>query len=69
MDCLGDEGRLDLRFGTTEAFNYAKTEWDYVNKAEDRQFVFIANNDGCGPDDQRQAYMLVLLLFSTMSGV
>lgn len=57
MDCQNDEGTLNLTFDSADAFEYAKEQWLYVNKAEDGNFMLIANNDGCGSKDQRQAYM------------
>ena len=57
VNCRDEEGTLALTFGSTEAFNYAKKQWDYVNKAKDGRFLLITNHDGCGPDDQRQSYM------------
>lgn len=57
VDCQNDEGMLDLVFDSTDAFEYAKEQWCYVNKADDGKFMLIANNDGCGSKDQRQAYM------------
>ena len=66
VNCRDDEGVLALTFGSTDAFNYAEEQWGYVNKADDGQFLLIANNDGCGPDDQRQAYMSVYCVFSTI---
>ena len=57
VDCRDDEGTLALAFGSAEAFDYAKEQWDYVNKGDDGRFLLIANHDGCGADYQRQSYM------------
>ena len=57
VDCRGDEGALALTFGTKEAFEYAKEQWDYVNDVDEGNFLLIANNDGCGPHNQRQGYV------------
>lgn len=59
VKCRDDEGTLSLTFGSRDAFDYARKQWGYVNKADDGQFLFITNKDGCGPDDQRQAYASV----------
>ena len=59
IDCKDDEGTLDLVFGKKDAFDYAKEQWGYVNDADEGRFLLIANNDGCGTDEQRQPYMYV----------
>lgn len=59
VKCQDDNGTLSLMFGSTDAFDYANNQWAYVNEADDGNFLFIANKDGCGPDDQRQLYMSV----------
>ena len=61
VDCRDNEGRLDLKFNSTDAFDHAKKQWAYVNEKEHDNFLLIANHDNCGSDDQRQGYMLVLL--------
>ena len=66
VDCQGDEGTLALTFGTKEAFDYAKEQWDYVNKADDGNFLLLANNNGCGSENQRQGYVLVFFGFSVI---
>ena len=66
VNCRDDEGILVLTFGSTDALDYAEEQWGYVNKADDGRFLLIANHDGCGPDDQRQAYMSVYCVFSTI---
>ena len=60
VKCQDDKGTLSLTFDSTDAFDYAKNQWGYVNEADDGKFLFIANKDGCGPDDQRQPYMSVI---------
>ena len=57
MDCHDDEAKLALTFDSTDAFEHAKEQWSYVNKDEDGRFMLVANSDGCGSKDQRQAYM------------
>ncbi len=59
VDCRDNEGKLDLKFGSTDAFDHAKKQWAYVNEEENGNFLLIANHDNCGSDDQRQGYMLV----------
>ena len=57
VDCRDDEETLALTFGSTDAFNYAKTQWNYVNQADESRLLLIANHDGCGADGQRQGYV------------
>ena len=56
VDCQGDDGTISLTFSSQPAFEYALHEWTFINKADNGTFLLIANHDGCGPDDERQAY-------------
>ena len=58
VDCKGDDGSMSLTFKSQEAFNYALQTWSYINENDDDRFLLIANHDGCGPDDQRQPYLI-----------
>ncbi|ODH50984.1 hypothetical protein GX48_02945 [Paracoccidioides brasiliensis] len=58
VDCDGNDGRISLTFQSTDAFNYAIKSWSYINEVTDRQFLMIANHDGCGPADERQSYRI-----------
>lgn len=58
VDCDGDDGTMSLTFNSQDAFNYALQEWNYVNQNDDGQFLLIANHEGCGPDDERQPYLI-----------
>ncbi|KAF6235168.1 hypothetical protein HO173_006797 [Letharia columbiana] len=58
VDCRDDEGVLSLMFGSSDAFEYAREKWGYVNKVDDGKFLLIANKDGCGPGGQRQPYVI-----------
>ena len=59
VDCKGDDGSMSLTFKSKDAFEQALKKWDFINKGEDKNFLLIANHDGCGPDDERQPYRLV----------
>jgi hypothetical protein len=56
VDCEGDDGEMALTFKSREAFDYAHEQWDFINERTEYAFLLIANHDGCGPDQQRQAY-------------
>lgn len=56
VDCKGDDGAMSLTFKSKEAYEYALKAWQYINEDEHKQFLLIANHDGCGPDDERQPY-------------
>ncbi|KAL8957357.1 MAG: hypothetical protein Q9183_006083, partial [Haloplaca sp. 2 TL-2023] len=56
VDCKGDDGAMSLTFKSREAYAYALKTWQYINEDDDKQFLLIANHDGCGPDDERQPY-------------
>lgn len=57
VDCNGKDGRLSITFQDKQAFEYAIGKWSYINEDADTQFILITNHDGCGPDEERQAYM------------
>jgi hypothetical protein len=57
IDCNGDDGELSLTFKDKDALAYALKQWSWINEKETYRFVLIANHKGCGPDDERQAYM------------
>ncbi|KAL9595556.1 MAG: hypothetical protein Q9219_006376 [cf. Caloplaca sp. 3 TL-2023] len=56
VDCKGDDGAMSLTFKSRDAYDYAMDVWQYINEDDDKQFLLIANHDGCGPDDERQPY-------------
>ncbi|MCJ1470173.1 hypothetical protein MMC07_008818 [Pseudocyphellaria aurata] len=58
VDCKGDNGSMSLTFKSEQAFDQALNKWNFINKAEQEQFLLIANHDGCGPDDERQPYRI-----------
>ncbi|KAL8941040.1 MAG: hypothetical protein Q9216_002487 [Gyalolechia sp. 2 TL-2023] len=58
VDCNGDDGLMSLTFKSQEAFQRALDTWSFINKAQEKQFLLIANHDGCGPQDERQAYRI-----------
>ena len=60
LDCRDEEGRLDLKWGSGDAFEVARSQWGYINRDEEGRFLVIANQDGCGESGQRQGYVLVL---------
>jgi hypothetical protein len=60
VDCKGDDGEMALTFKSQEAFEYALGQWDFINEKTEYAFLMIANHDGCGPDEQRQAYKYAL---------
>ena len=59
LDCNADDGLLALTFKSKDAFDQALQKWSFINQREDKNLIFIANHDGCGPDDERQPYQLV----------
>ncbi|KAG8530110.1 uncharacterized protein KY384_005592 [Bacidia gigantensis] len=58
VDCQGNDGTLSLTFKSQDAFNYALKTWSTINDHEDHRFLMIANHAGCGPDDERQPYII-----------
>jgi len=56
VDCKGDDGEMALTFKSQDAFDYAHEKWAFINEKPEYSFLLIANHDGCGPDDERQAY-------------
>ena len=58
VDCKGDDGSMSLTFKTEAAFQHALKTWGFINESKEKQFLLIANHDGCGPDDERQPYLI-----------
>ena len=58
VDCHGDDGQMSLTFASQEAFDYALRTWSNINEHKDDKFLLIANHAGCGPDDERQPYII-----------
>ncbi|KAL8680964.1 MAG: hypothetical protein Q9186_002864 [Xanthomendoza sp. 1 TL-2023] len=56
VDCKGDDGEMSLTFSSKGAYEYALKIWGYINEDDDKQFLLVANHDGCGPSDERQPY-------------
>ncbi|KAF6217447.1 hypothetical protein HO133_006917 [Letharia lupina] len=58
IDCWGDDGTMSLTFNSTQAYEYALQAWGFVNANANGKFLLIANHAGCGPDEERQAYII-----------
>ncbi|KAI4116400.1 MAG: hypothetical protein LQ338_007720 [Usnochroma carphineum] len=58
VDCNDDDGTMSLTFKSQEAFKHALDTWSFINQAQEKQFLLIANHDGCGPQDERQPYLI-----------
>lgn len=56
VGCRGDDGEMSLTFKSRKAYAYALKTWRYINEDDKKQFLLIANHDGCGLDKQRQPY-------------
>ncbi len=56
VDCKGDDGAMSLTFKLGDVYTYALKTWQYINEDDDKQFLLIANHDGCGLNDQEQPY-------------
>ena len=57
IDCQGDDGLMSLTFKSHRTYQYALRAWGFINAKADDKFLLIANHPGCGPDEERQAYM------------
>ncbi|KAI4139285.1 MAG: hypothetical protein LQ341_004273 [Variospora aurantia] len=58
VDCNGDDGTMSLTFKSQDAFKHAMNNWAFINQAEEKKFLLIANHDGCGPQYERQPYLI-----------
>lgn len=56
VDCDGDDGQLSITFTNKNAFEYALDKWSFIHEDDEKEFLLIANHDGCGPQGERQAY-------------
>jgi hypothetical protein len=59
VSCNDDDGELSLTFVSQDTFDYAKNAWGWVNDRDEREFLLIANSEGCGKDAERSPYMFV----------
>lgn len=58
VDCQVDEGRLVLKWGGKEAWEYARGVWGEVVKRDGGgKFLLVVWREGCGAGGQRQAYV------------
>ena len=65
VDCNGDDGTMSLTFNSLNTFKYALQSWSYINDNDNGEFLLIANHEGCGPDDQRQPYLISKIIEDT----
>src|SRR5262245_5974025 len=50
--------RMVLSFTSKENFEYAIRAWNWVNENETHAFIMIADDPGCGDDDDRAPYLI-----------
>ncbi|KAI9808790.1 MAG: hypothetical protein M1825_003943 [Sarcosagium campestre] len=58
VDCQGEDKLLSLTFKTRSAFDFAMSDWTKINDDNEKSFILVTNHEGCGPDLQRQAYII-----------
>ncbi|KAF8250476.1 hypothetical protein K440DRAFT_164112 [Wilcoxina mikolae CBS 423.85] len=57
VDCSAEgDGELGVTWKDDEAYKRALKSWDWINEDKELQFLMIMNHDGCGPDNERNAY-------------
>jgi hypothetical protein len=61
VDCHAES--MMLQFNSNDSFNSARHSWNWVSDAVNNTFVLIANYDGCGPDQERQPFLVNDLRF------
>ncbi|KAF8540240.1 hypothetical protein BDD12DRAFT_735181 [Trichophaea hybrida] len=60
VDCGAEgDGELSVTWKDDEAYKRALKSWDWINEDKELQFLMITNHDGCGPDNERNAYRRV----------
>ncbi|KAF8424852.1 hypothetical protein EV426DRAFT_701116 [Tirmania nivea] len=76
VDCsIDQDGFIGLTLLDRGGFEYAKNAWDWINAADDDEFIMVTDHEGCAPGDERKAYHihnveydtknLVIKLFAT----
>ncbi|KAK2809709.1 hypothetical protein FQN50_003554 [Emmonsiellopsis sp. PD_5] len=50
--------KMVLAFNSKEQFEYAIRAWKWINDDETHKFIMIADDPGCGPDDERVPYLI-----------
>ena len=58
VECNADDHTMSLTFKSKEAYDHALKKWSFINENKDDKFLLIANHAGCGPEDQRQPYLV-----------
>ena len=60
---------LSLTFEDDESFAYAKRVWDWVNGAENHEFLMVAGRGDCGDNDRRIPYLISSLSFDEAGNI
>ena len=58
VDCNDDDGKMSLTFKSSEIYDQALKTWSSINLKDDDKFLLVANHPGCGPEDDRQPYIV-----------
>lgn len=58
VDCKDHNGTMSLTFNSKAAFQHAVKTWNFINEAKEKKFLLITNHSGCGPDGERQTYLV-----------
>jgi hypothetical protein len=61
VDCSNNP--LVLEFKDNATFTSAKQSWSWVSQDVNNTFVLVANYEGCGPDGERQPYLVNNITF------
>ncbi|KAH8755901.1 hypothetical protein BGZ57DRAFT_909607 [Hyaloscypha finlandica] len=61
VDCHAES--MMLQFNSNASFTSARNSWNWVSDAVNNTFVLIANYEGCGPDQERQPFLVNDLTF------
>jgi len=57
VDCsIENDKSIGLTLLDQKGFEYAKEAWDWINAADDDEFIMITDHEGCAPGDERKAY-------------
>jgi len=57
VDCsIEKDGSIGLTLLDQKGFEYAKQAWDWINAADDDEFIMVTDHEGCAPGDERKAY-------------
>ncbi|RPB29170.1 hypothetical protein L211DRAFT_817495 [Terfezia boudieri ATCC MYA-4762] len=66
VDCsIEKDGSIGLTLLDQKGFEYAKKAWDWINAADNDEFIMVTDHEGCAPGNERKAYHVYNIEYDT----